>query len=136
MKPGSSGVDSEREDPDKVRERVRNDVTNNLRVYGLTERVEVEIVVVNPKHETWLCIGILCSTDENMRQFNECVRECVQDPEHYIQRVKRRLYRKALLAKYAESININSLIRASELTGNLISFKRYIDTLRWLIEDC
>lgn len=80
------------------------------------ERTSIKVAVVQPKHETWLCIGL---GGDRPR--------CRHDPIYELSRLLNKPYDdKSLLAKYVELIDITKLLTEKD-------FKDYLDNLTWLL---
>jgi len=76
----------------------------------------LRLVIVNPRHEKWLCIGL-----------SNNIRNCNTRPEHKISLLKGFRYRKIHLSSLASQINIERLL------SNARDFKDYLEKLRWLM---
>lgn len=81
-------------------------------------QLSIEVVVVEPRHEAWLCIGL--GGDK---------RKCRNNPEEVISGIKNSIYEKKRLSEWARDIEINYLLNESD-------FKEYIRGVKWLLEDC
>jgi hypothetical protein len=81
------------------------------------KRLDVKVVVVEPKHEAWLCIGL--GGDK---------RKCRNNPEEVISGIKNDEYKKERLSGWARDIEINYLLNESD-------FEEYIQGVKWLLED-
>ncbi len=84
----------------------------------------IRVVVIDPRHEKWLCIGIGGSHAK-----------CSSDPENEIMRILRgqrglrvKSYSKDFLSRHANKININVLLREKD-------FREYLNAIKWLISD-
>jgi hypothetical protein len=82
------------------------------------ERLDVKVVVVEPRHEAWLCIGL--GGDR---------KKCRSNPEDVISRIKNNQYEKWRLGDWARDVDIGNLLGESD-------FKEYIQGVKWLLEDC
>ena len=78
----------------------------------------VRVVVVEPRHETWLCIGLGLDP-----------RSCTKDPETAITRkTKAKSYSKDMLARLAPHIDPGKLLGRRD-------FREYLEALRQLHQD-
>jgi type I site-specific restriction-modification system R (restriction) subunit len=82
------------------------------------ERLDVKVVVVEPRHEAWLCIGL--GGDR---------KKCRSNPEEVISRIKNNQYKKWKLSDWAQDVDISNFLSESD-------FKDYIQGVKWLLEDC
>jgi len=78
------------------------------------EREGIRVVVVEPMHEAWLCIGLGLDRVK-----------CRSDPVAEITRSKSGVYEKHLLGKLASQVDIDRLLSEDD-------FRDYIDALKWL----
>ncbi|WP_231818735.1 hypothetical protein [Thermoproteus tenax] len=90
-------------------------VLRHLRSHeSLRDRLDnVRVVVVHPRHEKWLCMGL-------------GGRSCNSDPESELDRILGRVYKKDELAKQAGRLNVEGLMSDGD-------FREYIEGLRWLL---
>lgn len=87
-----------------------------LEHFGSEDKELIRVVVVHPRHEAWLCIGL--GGDRS---------KCRSSPEDEISRIRNELYDdKSLLASLAERIDVSRLLGEDD-------FKEYVDYLKWLI---
>jgi len=104
-------VDSECESATSVKQKI-------LRHFKKAEGIDVRIIVVEPRHEAWLCIGL---------GYNR--RKCRSIPDDIIAREKHlKAYDKQYLARFARHINLNYLYKEED-------FKNYVDALKWISTD-
>jgi len=95
-----------------------NDILRHFERKPGVERLDIKVVVVEPKHEAWLCIGL--GGDR---------KKCRSSPEEVISRIKNNQYRKRRLSDWAQDVDIDNLLSESD-------FKEYIQGVSWLLEDC
>jgi len=95
-----------------------NDVLKHFEKRSGAGRLNVEVVVVEPRHEAWLCIGLGGKREK-----------CRSKPEEVISRIKNELYEKRRLSDWARDVEIEYLLDESD-------FKEYIQKVRWLLENC
>jgi type II secretory pathway component GspD/PulD (secretin) len=82
------------------------------------DNIRIDTIYVDPKHESWLCIGL----------GGDRVK-CRQDPEHELRRLKSvRDYSKDYLSKWAKDVDV------SRLRGET-DFKDYENKLKQLEQD-
>jgi len=87
-----------------------------LEHFGPEERESIKVVVVHPRHEAWLCIGL--GGDRS---------KCRSSPEDAISRILNEPYDdKSLLARLAERIDVSRLLGEDD-------FSEYLDYLKWLM---
>jgi len=86
-----------------------------LEHFGSEERGSIRVVVVHPRHEAWLCIGL--GGDRS---------KCRSSPEDEISRIHKPYDNKSRLARYAEQIDVSRLLGEDD-------FRRYLDYLKWLL---
>jgi hypothetical protein len=85
---------------------------------GIPDNIRIDIVYVDPKHESWLCVGL-----EGDRV------KCRRDPEHELKRLKSvGDYSKDYLSKWAKDVDV------SRLRGET-DFKDYENKLKQPEED-
>jgi len=102
-------VDSEGLDVEEASRRI-------LEHFKPEEKTSIRVTVVQPKHETWLCIGL---GGDRPR--------CRDDPTYELSRLLNKPYdEKSLLAKYVELIDITKLLTEKD-------FKDYLNNLTWLL---
>ena len=81
-------------------------------------RNRVKVVIAEPRHEAWLCIGL--GLDPN---------RCRSIPEELIVRARRlKSYEKRHLAELARDVNIERLMRCND-------FREYVSAINWLLGD-
>jgi hypothetical protein len=84
----------------------------------LPPHVQVRVIAVEPKHEAWLCIGLGGNRSH-----------CHWNPELELCKLRRVVeYRKEYLGDWADSLDVNKLLGEHD-------FQRYLNHLRWIIED-
>ena len=76
----------------------------------------LRLVVVDPRHEKWLCIGL-----------SDNIRNCRTRPEHKISLLKGFRYEKIHLSSLANQVDIERLL------SNAHDFRDYVEKLRWLM---
>jgi len=107
-------VDAENQDRNVVRERI----LMHFRSRYPPHEHQVRVVTVNPRHESWLCIGLGLERGK-----------CRQIPEDIIVRERRlKSYEKRYLAQLARYIDTSKL-------GSEEDFKEYLKALEWLTKD-
>jgi hypothetical protein len=85
---------------------------------SIPHNIHIDVVLVNPRHETWLCMGL--GGDRT---------RCRQDPEHELRKLRDvRDYRKEYLNKWAKDINVHKLLEEHD-------FRKYIEVLKQLEQD-
>jgi len=92
-------------------EAAENDVLSHFERY----RDRVRVVVVEPRHEAWLCIGL---GGEPLK--------CRRSPEDQLSMLLRRPYSKHLLATMSRHVGLERLISERD-------FREYIEALKWLM---
>jgi len=94
------------------------DVASHFSRYELKN---IRVIVVRPRHESWLCIGLGGSRNQ-----------CRSRPEEVIVRMlinrglRIKYYEKSMLTRFAKQINIDLLLSEND-------FREYIEGLRWLL---
>jgi len=106
-------LDTENQEPEHVKQRVlihfRKDPHLNNRI---------QVVAVEPKHDTWLCIGL--GLDPH---------QCKIIPEHLIARSRGlKSYSKEHLGKLARYMDPQKLAKQKD-------FKEYLEAIKWLTQD-
>ncbi|MEB3846167.1 MAG: hypothetical protein GSR83_03865 [Desulfurococcales archaeon] len=101
-------VDSDN-DPEKARENILRHLEN--------WPVPFSIVTVDPRHETWLCIGMGLDP-----------RKCRRNPEAVIERHLNTVYEKRMLSTLSSKTSIDHLMNKND-------FKKYIKELKRLLND-
>ncbi len=94
-------------------EEALRDITDH---FERNELDNMRIVLIEPRHEAWLCIGL--GGDKH---------KCRSTPEDIISKSIGRPYEKYMLGKLAHRIKLQKLLQEKD-------FKEYIDALNWLIE--
>jgi len=85
---------------------------------SIPHNIHIDVVLVNPRHETWLCMGL--GGDRT---------RCRQDPEHELRKLRDvRDYRKEYLNKWAKDIDVHKLLEEHD-------FRKYIEVLKQLEQD-
>jgi len=100
-------IDSEGRAPEEAAER---DVLAHVK-----GRAPIEVVVVEPRHEAWLCLGLGGER-----------RICRQSPESSIERLAGRPYEKRMLATMAGRVDVGRLMREAD-------FQAYVKALEKLL---
>jgi len=103
-------IDSER----KLIEEAERDILSH---FGQEHSQHLKVVIVDPRHEAWLCIGM--GLDRG---------SCRSDPELEISKAIGTDYEKRMLGKLATRVSIESLLEEPD-------FQSYLEGLRWLL-DC
>ncbi|ABL89098.1 hypothetical protein Pisl_1951 [Pyrobaculum islandicum DSM 4184] len=105
-------IDSEGEDKGAAADkRVLRHLRSHESLRGRLDNVRV--VVVHPRHEKWLCMGLGGGS-------------CSADPESGLDRVLGRVYKKDDLGKLADRIDVERLLSEGD-------FREYVEGLRWLL---
>jgi hypothetical protein len=84
----------------------------------LPPHVQVRVAAVEPRHEAWLCVGL--GGDKP---------SCRRNPELELCRLRGVVeYRKEYLGEWADRLDVTKLLDEPD-------FKRYLDHLRWIMEE-
>jgi len=106
-------VDSEDRNPDYAVEKVIMHFKDDKVLGG-----RVRVVVVVPRHESWLCMGLGMQASV-----------CRSRPEDAIVRVKKlKSYEKDYLTKLAKGVDVRKLMSEED-------FRKYVEAIKWLLED-
>jgi len=98
--------------PDEVKDYIDRIFSN------IPPDIRINTVFVDPRHETWLCIGL--GGDKT---------RCRQDPEHELRKLRGvRDYRKEHLSEWAKDIDVHKLLEEHD-------FRKYIEMLKQLEQD-
>ena len=103
-------IDSERRSIEEAERGILNH-------FGREHSQHLKVVVVDPRHEAWLCIGMGLGRGS-----------CRSDPELEISKAIGTDYEKHMLGKLAARVSIESLLGEPD-------FQSYLEGLRWLL-DC
>jgi len=103
-------IDSER----KSIEEAERDILSH---FGQGHSQYLKMVIVDPRHEAWLCIGMGLGRGS-----------CRSDPEREISKAINADYEKHMLGKLATRVSIGLLLGEPD-------FQSYLEGLRWLL-DC
>ncbi|GAB6947150.1 hypothetical protein JCM16161A_12800 [Vulcanisaeta sp. JCM 16161] len=96
--------------------RGKDRAVNDVLTYMMGFEDRVRVVLVQPKHEAWLCIGL---------GFDKI--KCRKQPEDVL-RYNKGNYEKRYLAEWANNVDIGKL-------RNEPDFQDYLDALNWLLKD-
>jgi len=106
-------VDSEGMNPDHAAGRVTTHFEDDKLLSG-----RVRVVVVIPRHESWLCIGLGLRASA-----------CRNHPEDAIVRARGlKSYSKEHLGKLAKHADVRKLMGEKD-------FRKYVDAIKWVLED-
>ena len=94
------------------------DVTSHFSRYELEN---IRVVVVKPRHESWLCIGLGGSRNQCRSRPEEALVRMLID-----RGLRIKYYEKSMLTRFAKQINIDLLLSEND-------FREYIEGLRWLL---
>jgi hypothetical protein len=94
-----------------------NNILRHFEKKPRVQRLSIRVVVVEPRHEAWLCIGLGGDREK-----------CRSSPEEVISRIKNDLYNKRRLSDWVRDVEIDYLLNESD-------FSKYIQEVKWLLED-